>query len=468
MPSWGSQESRPGMTVKKLVQGGNYGNQHTMAFLMNDGTMRTIGRSLNYSNAQTNNNHIYLPQTVPVNPEKPPTAPFKAIYRNYASFFALTEDGQVFSWGHNQHGVLGHGDVLNRHHAIRIDWFVDNGIQIKEVICASDCTWSYSTVYFITTTGELYACGYNNFGQLGDGTTTARHTPVRCGNLTNVKQVSASCTDYTSAFAIDGNDDLWAWGRNSHGQLGQGDTANRHSPTKVSNLSNVKQVFSNAGDGTSSGAQLNTHVIVLLQDGTLYSAGDNGYGQLGVGDLNDRHSFTLLSGSLPVIKQIYASGGFYGYSAALDENDELWTWGYNNYGVLGHGDTTHRNAPIKVSAEFQGNIEKVILGGNYSHGQIVIIDKDGRLWGVGYNGQGQLARGNGFTASNPIFARIITPLESPFLKIIDAAFVGNSTEGTFYALTEDGRVFSSGHNAYGQCGTQGSNLSRADALYTSL
>ena len=467
LPAWGSQESRPGTTVKSLMKGGNYGNQQVASFLMNDGSLRAVGRALNYSNADTNNQHIYLPQTVPVNPDKPPTAPFKAIYRNYASFFALTEDGQVYSWGHNQNGMLGHGDALNRHHAIRIDWFVDNGITIADIVCPNDCLWAASTTFFITTTGELYACGYNGYGQLGDGTTSNSYIPVRCGVLSGVKQVSLSLSQYMSVYAIDGNDDLWAWGFNSQGQLGQGDTTHRYSPTKVTNLSDVKQIFANGGDATTSGIQINTHVIALLNDGTMYGCGDNGNGRLGVGDAAfDRTSFTLTSGSLPVIKEIFAGGGYYGYSAALDVNDELWTWGYNGYGILGLGDDTERTAPVKVTADFQGNIEKLILGGNYSYSQIAVLDKNGRLWGCGYNGNGQLALGNGFNVSNKVFLKMKTPLTN--IKIVDAVFAGHGNEGTLYALTEDGRVLSSGHNTYGQCGTQSGNLHKTDALYTML
>ncbi|MHA1540016.1 MAG: RCC1 domain-containing protein [Alphaproteobacteria bacterium] len=468
LPSWGNQESRPGTTVKKMMQGSWSGTQRVAAFLMNDGSLRAVGQAVDYANGQTNANHIYLPQTVPVNPDKPPSAPFKALYRNYASFFAVTENGEVYSWGHNDLGMLGHGDTIHRHHAIRIDWFFDQGIQIAEVVCPTDAVWASSSTYFITTTGELYACGNNSNGQLGDGTTTNRYIPVRCGNLTGVKQVSASCSSYTSVFAIDGNDALWSWGHNSFGQLGHGDTVSRHSPTKVTNISNVKQVSATGGDATTSGTQINQHALVLLQDGTLYGAGDNRYGQLGLGDTTDRSSFTLASGSLPPVKEVFAAGSYYGYGIALDENDELWTWGYNNYGVLGLGDEVQRTAPTKVAADFQGNIAKVVPGGNYSYAQIVVIEKSGHIWGAGYNGYGQLALGNGHVNSNPFFRRMLTPFENPFIKIVGAIFGGNTSEGSLYALTEDGRVLASGYNNYGQCGTQPSNLTYQDAFYTML
>jgi alpha-tubulin suppressor-like RCC1 family protein len=116
-PAWGVQDIRAGTTVAKLMQGGNYGNHHVAAFLMNDGTLRAVGRSHDYSNAQSSNNHIYLAQTVCVDPYNPPSSRFKAVYRNYLSFFALSEDGVVYSWGSNHYGMLGHSEDKHQPYA---------------------------------------------------------------------------------------------------------------------------------------------------------------------------------------------------------------------------------------------------------------------------------------------------------------------------------------------------------------
>jgi alpha-tubulin suppressor-like RCC1 family protein len=232
-----------------------------------------------------------------------------------------------------------------------LSWFVENNIKIREVVTPSDALWSASATFFITEDGKLYACGYNGYGQLGNGTTTNSQTPIRCGNLTGVKQVAVTSSKYMSVYAIDNKGDLWSWGYNAQGRLGLGDQTARHSPTKVTALNKVKQISAIAGDHTNHGDQSDAHALALLEDGTVYATGDNNHGQLGVGDTTDRHSFTLISGSLPKIKQVYAGGSFYGHSATLDEDDNLWTWGYNYYGQLGHGDTDNKTAPLEPTTK---------------------------------------------------------------------------------------------------------------------
>jgi alpha-tubulin suppressor-like RCC1 family protein len=85
----------------------------------------------------------------------------------------------------------------------------------------------------------LWACGYNNNGQLGDGTITSRSSPVQVGALTNWKQVA--CGRYhTVAVKTDGT--LWTWGNDAYGQLGDGTVANKSSPIQVGSLTTWKQV----------------------------------------------------------------------------------------------------------------------------------------------------------------------------------------------------------------------------------
>ena len=86
----------------------------------------------------------------------------------------------------------------------------------------------------VTTDGQLWAWGANSGGQLGDGTTTNRHSPVRIGEATNWASVAAQGN--TVAVTTDGQ--LWAWGHNSSGQLGDGTTTNRHSPVRIGEATN--------------------------------------------------------------------------------------------------------------------------------------------------------------------------------------------------------------------------------------
>jgi alpha-tubulin suppressor-like RCC1 family protein len=111
---------------------------------------------------------------------------------------------------------------------------------------------------------ELYAWGRNNHGQIGDNTLVNRSSPVQVGALTTWSQVSAAA----SVTAIKTDNTLWTWGRNNDGQLGQNDVVSRSSPTQVGVLTNWSKV---------------SRTLAIKTDGTLWSWGSNGSGQVGDG-----------------------------------------------------------------------------------------------------------------------------------------------------------------------------------------
>ena len=121
----------------------------------------------------------------------------------------------------------------------------------------------------------------NNFaGQLGDGTTTSRATPVQVAGLTGIIQISAN---FAQSFAVKSDGTLWAWGYNADGELGDGTTTSRATPVQV--LAGATQV--SAG---------RNHTLAVKSDGTVWTWGYNAYGQLGDGTTMDRHAPVQVSG----------------------------------------------------------------------------------------------------------------------------------------------------------------------------
>jgi alpha-tubulin suppressor-like RCC1 family protein len=135
----------------------------------------------------------------------------------------------------------------------------------------------------LTRYGALWAWGANHFGQLGDGTTTDKHTPVHVLELPPVVATFAGGAHNT---ALHGDGTLWSWGANHYGQLGNGMSATvSETPVTVTGLSNVVAV-----------AAGNTFTIVLKEDGSVWSWGNNEHGQLGDGTSIDRNTPVQVSG----------------------------------------------------------------------------------------------------------------------------------------------------------------------------
>ncbi|MDX8394081.1 MAG: LamG-like jellyroll fold domain-containing protein, partial [Mariprofundales bacterium] len=225
----------------------------------------------------------------------------------------------------------------------------------------------YHTVA-LKSDGSLWTWGYNNFGQLGDGTTVNSLVPKQIG--TGFSSIAAGLY-HTVALKSDGS--LWTWGRNNRGQLGDGTTVNSLTPKQI-------------GTGFSSIAAGYYHTVALKSNGSLWTWGYNLYGQLGDG--------TTVNSLVP--KQIGTgfssiAAGFY-HTVALKSDGSLWTWGRNNRGQLGDGTTVNSLVPKQIGTGFSS-----IAAGFY---HTVALKSDGSLWTWGYNTNGQL--GDGTTVNSLI------------------------------------------------------------------
>src|SRR5215213_9990999 len=185
-----------------------------------------------------------------------------------------------------------------------------------------------------TTAGSpppnVWAWGRNLNGTLGDCTTTQRATPQQVGGLKNVTDVAAGC-DHSLALKDDGT--VWAWCLGENGQLGDGTATKRTSPVKVSGLSGVAEVAAGS-----------FHSLALKDDGTVWAWGYNNSGQLGDGTTTMRTSPVQVSGLSSVTD---VAGG--GHSLAVKDDGTVWAWGPNSAGQLGDGTKTDHTTPVQVS-----------------------------------------------------------------------------------------------------------------------
>lgn len=230
---------------------------------------------------------------------------------------ALDDQGKLWAWGDNANGQLclgldeqGQPDTQDR-----LEPTLAPGLD--SIIAISR---GYSHTLLLKADGTVWACGKNTSGQLGDGTTEARAQAVQVTGLANIVQISAGSE---SSFAIDDQGKLWAWGRNRYGNLGQGteDTEAHAAPSQVPGLQEVISV-----------AQGRDHTIALQADGQLKAWGLNASGQAGAADTESNVTApTTVSLSIEPVA-VHASGN---QSFIEDARGRLWGWGQNGFGNLG-------------------------------------------------------------------------------------------------------------------------------------
>ena len=333
---------------------------------------------------------------------------------------AVKNNGTLWAWGSNTHGQLGNGTRIGTSTPAQIgssnDW--------SQVVAGI-----YHTVA-IKSDGTLWGWGYNQYGQLGNDTTLRCSSPVQIGSASDWSQVTTNYY-HTSAVKLDGS--LWSWGWNNYGQLGMGTLTSNVEPNQVGTSNNWIHVENSA-----------TSTYAVTANNEIYSWGQNDFGQLGYVDsytYNKNVSFpTLVSSSNTWIEVSSA----HLYTAGIKSDGTLWTWGYNRYGQLGHGDIVDCSSPVQVGSLTNWNRVTCLQN------SLLVTNTDGELYGVGYNETGNLGVANGLGYYQDITNRL-----SPVQIGVDFDWKGVSANpnGTFaLGLKTDGTLWAWGKNDYGQLG----------------
>jgi len=241
----------------------------------------------------------------------------------YAHTAAVKTDGTAWCWGDNSFGSVGDGTTLSRSSPVKI-----TGTNWYRVSSGKLLTLG------LKTDGSLWYWGYNGFGQGGDGTASSESVPTAViGSFTWTDM--AACNYFSIGLRSDGT--LWSWGQNTNGNLGDGTTVNRSSPVSVLGGFTWKAINEGGGDTQS--------VLAIRTDGTLWSWGSNGNGQLGTGDGTNRSSpVTVIGGGTNWVSCTCGVHNFF----AIKADGTLWACGYNISGALGNNDSGDTSSPISV------------------------------------------------------------------------------------------------------------------------
>ena len=269
--------------------------------------------------------------------------------------------------------------------------------------------------------GEVWGWGTNNKGQVGDSTTTDRLTPVQPREIGPV--IALAGGGYHS-LAVMSDGSVSTWGYNQRGQLGDGTTTDRPAPIQVPSLNNVTAV---AGGGY--------HSLALLSDGVVVAWGSNHDGQLGNGTTNDQT--TPVQVQAPGDVQAIAAG--FAHSLALTADNKVFAWGSNVDGQLGDGTTNDRLVPVQLA----GLSDIIAISAGFSHS--LALKTDGSVWAWGANSSGQLGDSSHLQRLTPVKVHM-SPSLAGMIVAIAAGGVHN------LALEQGGQVWAWGGNAYGQLG----------------
>jgi alpha-tubulin suppressor-like RCC1 family protein len=344
----------------------------------------------------------------------------------HGSSYFIKSDGSLWTVGRNHEGQLGDGSVQNRYNPIKIIdanvskinayhwhclilktdgslWGIgqnyygelsnyDSGsLKINEprLILESgvtDMATGRNHSMILKSDGTLWGIGGNAYGQLGDGTTINRTSPVQI--TSGVIKVTCG---YHHTLYIKTNGSLWAMGKNNYGNLGDGSTTSRTSPVLI------------LSSGVSDIAAGEIDSLFVKTDGSLWGMGHNGFGQLGDGTNTLRNSpVRVVDSGVSKVKMGYRSSTF------LKTDGSLWAMGYNHVGQLGEGSGINRNSPVQIQS---GGVISFARGLH----TLFFIKSDNTLWASGWGGYASLGDGHHHHRYTPFKPNLTSIVEQGFI-----------------------------------------------------
>ncbi|WP_445338782.1 RCC1 domain-containing protein [Bifidobacterium sp. ESL0822] len=335
---------------------------------------------------------------------------------------ALGSDGNAYAWGYNEHGELGNGtSSIKQITPVRVktpdrNTYPDLPKNFTYVQVSAGSWHSLA----LGSDGYAYTWGINVNGELGDGTTSVyRATPIRVktptGTPTNFTYVQVSA-GYKHSLALGSDGNTYAWGYNSSGQLGDGTTTSRYTPVRVKTPDHntypdlpkdFTYVLVSAGG---------SHSLALGSDGNTYAWGYNSRGQLGSGTSSynaqttpvrvktpDHNTYPDLPKDFTYV--LVSAGG--SHSLALGSDGNTYAWGYNSSGQLGDGTTTSRYTPVRVRTpdrsthpDLPKDFTYVQVSAGCEHS--LALGSDGNAYAWGNNGSGRLGNNSYRDSTVPV------------------------------------------------------------------
>jgi len=279
--------------------------------------------------------------------------------------------------------------------------------------------------------------------------------------------VIQTVSHYSVTMQLLANGELYITGHGDEGQQADGANVDRNYFHKVnfpSNAGRVRYIVSNS----STNGETAISCMVLMEDGDLYSWGYGVNGSLGLGNVTNYNTVQKVSYFDKNVKSCHMSGGNYSSVVAITNDNKMHTWGYNGYGQLGKGNTTTiYNGPAEI--EVSGQIPvKALMTGSGSYGTLCVLMRSGRVYMCGHNNTGQLGNGNTTNQSTliQVGGGLGVDTNKHVIDIFPRGTYGNNT----WFLLENGAMYACGQNALGihGRGSTTANVSTPAAVSSNL
>lgn len=436
------------LTLNSVVFGYIGGTGAYFGTIAEDGSISAVGNN-NYG--QLGNGTMTATLT-PQHYQLPGSERAAGIYTNFLSngwdMFVVTTSGNVYGAGNNNYLQLGNPAYTATNVATPIQFQVPGGRKARYVASVG------YTNFVVTTDNNVYAVGYCGYGLLGYNYTesgcTAPTSPVRValptpvGTDLNTLPTDNFVIDRYTAFVRMQGGRVYGWGAGDFGNLANGTYNNSTFPVKIGTFGDSGQP--KAVQVVNDGAS----AWILGDDGKVYGTGWNGKGQLGNGDTTNQYYNTLTQMTFPdpSIKIKKIATDMYSLIAMTDTGD-VWGAGENQNGELGIGTNADINATpqkmiLPAGVKAVDIYNTATVGYSSDYNDTFIIGSDGNVYGCGANTFGQI--GNGTSGSN-----VLTPVKMNLPAGVQATQV-QAGYGTTIVLTSDKKIYTVGNNSDGQLG----------------
>lgn len=445
----------------KLLNSDYQNNVYRKSFaIMSDGSVRAWGVGSNYGLGDGGGNWAQdrsLPTIVAFPPDFPGAADIQA--SRHWHTVCLDKNGQLWTWGQNDYGQCGNGTNTGIIIPVNVSLNASGSIYGKTItkVIVPTGYESATNTFVLCSDGTMHGCGYNAYGQLGNGNTTDQYYFVRCGTLTGVTDISAGRENYCTTMAVAGGQ-LYSWGRNGDYQFGNGTNTNVSTPT-------LRNSGSLSGKTIVKCWALFYTCIALASDGTLHGAGNQSSGQFGIGNTTNQTAWVQINTG---VSTIHGAGFDYPNIVILKTNNTVWVAGSGNYintswtpdGYGGYVENQLGNMTSWTQMTLPTTINsvavtptKILRGGTGSYNNIYVLMSNGWVYSCGRNADGQTGTGYvGQSVANPLNLTNPGVVKTGGALVQDISVYGATGETNLMILTKTGEVRVAGYGANHQNG----------------